>query len=734
MAEPATQPSAPDPEPPAPGRKRVQTPTVLQMEAVECGAAALAIILAYHGRIVPLEEMRLACGVSRDGSKADRMIVAAGNYGMEARGFKKEPEDLPAVEPPFIVFWNFNHFLVVEGFDGGFVYLNDPASGPRRVTAQEFDLAFTGIVLTFEPTPAFTKGGEFPSVWKALGARLVGSEAALAFVVLAGLALVIPGLVIPAFAKGFVDEVLVAKHEYWFKPLLLAMAVTTVLQYSLTWVQQTYLLRLETRLALSSSSRFFWHVLRLPVEFFSQRYAGDISQRVSSNDRVAQLLSGELATNFINVVQILFFGAVMMAYDVVLTLTGIVIVGLNIAAVTFVARKRKDGNRRLLQEQGKQMGVAIGGLQMIETLKASGAEADFFGRWSGYQAKVVNAQQEVDRYTQFLNVVPTCLTAVTTAAILGLGGLRVMEGAMTMGALVAFQSLMAAFTGPVTRLVALASSFQEIEGTLARLDDVARYPMDDSLGQPDPDLPNGEPPQLTGLVELRDVTFGYSRLEKPLITGLSATIRPGSRVAIVGGSGSGKSTVAKLVCGLYEPWAGEVFFDGKRRREIPRLVLANSLAFVDQDILLFEGSIRDNLTLWDTTISLSAAADATKDAAIHDELASRPGGLDSAVEEAGANFSGGQRQRLEIARALAQNPSILVLDEATSALDASTEKLIDDAIRRRGCTCLIIAHRLSTIRDADEIIVLENGKIVQRGTHDEMKGLPGSYSQLIGAE
>jgi NHLM bacteriocin system ABC transporter peptidase/ATP-binding protein len=704
------------------------------MEGVECGAAALAIILAYHGRVVPLEEMRVACGVSRDGSKASRMLAAARAYGLEAKGFKKEPESLKAVKPPFIVFWSFNHFLVVEGFEEGFVRLNDPASGPRRVTAEDFDLSFTGIVLTFEPTPAFTKGGEFPSVWKALRSRLVGSEAALAFVVLVGLALVIPGLVVPAFTKAFVDEVLVGNREYWFKPLLLAMGITTTVQCLLTWIQQSYLLRLETKLALTSSSRFFWHVLRLPLEFFSQRFAGDLSQRVSSNDRVAQLLSGELATNVINVVQILFFAAVMLTYDVTLTLVGILIVGLNIAAVTFVARKRKDGNRRLLQEQGKQMGMALGGLQMIETLKASGAEGDFFTRWSGYQAKVVNAQQEVDRYTQFLNAVPTFLTAVTTAVILGFGGFRVMEGAMTMGALVAFQSLMSAFTGPVTRLVALASSFQEIEGTLTRLDDVARYPMDAAIDLPEPELGEGELSQLTGLVELQNLTFGYSRLEEPLITGFSVTIRPGSRVAIVGGSGSGKSTVAKLVCGLYEPWTGEIRFDGRKRREVPRLVLANSLAFVDQDILLFEGSIRDNITLWDTTISLSTAADATRDAAIHEDLASRPGGVDSPVEEAGANFSGGQRQRLEIARALAQNPTILVLDEATSALDATTEKLIDDAIRRRGCTCLIIAHRLSTIRDADEIIVLEKGKIVQRGTHEEMKNLPGTYAQLIGAE
>ncbi|HEY4576040.1 MAG TPA: NHLP family bacteriocin export ABC transporter peptidase/permease/ATPase subunit [Thermoanaerobaculia bacterium] len=712
-----------------------RSPTVLQMEAVECGAAALAIVLAHHGRWVPLEELRVACGVSRDGSKASNVVKAARTYGLVAKGFKKEPQALRSMRLPAILHWNFNHFVVLDGFHKGRVFLNDPGTGPREVTEQELDEAFTGVVMTFEPGPEFARKGEPPRLIPALRRRLAGSRAALAFVFLAGLALAIPSLVVPAFSKVFVDSVLLESRRDWLPPLLLGLGLAGLLVGLLTWIQQVYLLRLETRMAVGSSSRFLWHVLRLPTEFFSQRYAGDISSRVAINDRVAQLLSRDLATNALGAVMIVFFAAVLFQYDAVLTLVGIAVVSLNVAALRYVSRRRVDGNRRLVQDQGKLLGTAIGGLQTIETLKATGGESDLFARWAGFQAKVVNGQQELERYTQLLDAVPPLLSTINTALILGIGGLRVIDGRLSLGGLVAFQLLMAAFIGPVNRLVSLGGKLQTVEGDMNRLDDVLRYRLDPTAGRGSGELPPlGEPVRLDGFLELRDVSFGYSRLDPPLIEGFSLILKPGSRVALVGGSGSGKSTLSRLVTGLYEPWSGEILLDGKPRAEIPPAVLTGSLAAVDQNVFLFEGTVRENLTLWDATIPLPEVVAAAKDACIHEDVAARPGGYESPVDEGGANWSGGQRQRLEIARALVGRPSILVLDEATSALDPTTESRIDESLRRRGCTCLIVAHRLSTIRDADEIIVLERGKVVQRGTHDELKGVEGPYARLISAE
>jgi NHLM bacteriocin system ABC transporter peptidase/ATP-binding protein len=704
------------------------------MEAVECGAAALAIVLAHYGRWVPLEELRVACGVSRDGSKASNVVKAARRYGLEAKGFKKEPKGLRDLPAPMIIHWNFNHFVVLEGFRRGKVRLNDPASGPREVSEEELDQAFTGVVLTFQPGPELRKGGEPPRLIGALKRRLAGSRAALVFAILTGLALVVPALVVPVFSRVFIDSVLLEGRRDWVRPLLFGMGFAALLQGALTWLQQAYLLRLESKMAVAGSSRFLWHVLRLPMEFFNQRFAGDISSRVLINDRVAQLLSRDLATSFLGAATIVFFASVMVQYDPLLTFVGIAVVSLNVAALRFVSRRRVDGNRRLLQDKGKLYGTAIGGLQMIETLKATGGEADLFARWAGYQAKVVNGRQGLERYTQVLDAVPPLLAAVNTAVILGIGGLRVMNGALTLGGLVAFQVLVASFVAPVGRLVSLGGRLQMVEGDMARLDDVLRYPPEVDAEDPDALPPAGDPVKLSGRLELRNVTFGYSRLDPPLIEGFSLVLRPGARVALVGGSGSGKSTLAKLVTGLYEPWEGEILFDGLRRPEIPRALRTSSLAAVDQSVFLFEGTVRDNLTLWDTTVPLPEVVAAAKDACIHEDIAARPRGYESLVDEGGANWSGGQRQRLEIARSLVHRPTLLVLDEATSALDPATEQQIDESLRRRGCTCLIIAHRLSTIRDADEIIVLERGKVAQRGTHEELKRIAGPYAQLISME
>ncbi len=717
-----------------PTPRRARTPNILQMEAVECGAAALAIVLGHHRRFVPLEELRVECGVSRDGSKASNIIRAARKYGLSAKGYKKEPDGLRQLPVPMIVHWNFNHFVVVEGFAGQRVFLNDPAVGPTEVTAEEFDKAFTGVVLIFEPTDQFVPGGEKAGLIQPLRRRSSGLSAALGFVVLAGVALVVPSLVAPTFTRVFVDQVLVKGLDAWMRPLLLFMAATALVLGALTALQGRYLLRLEARLSLGNSSRFFWHVLRLPIEFFNQRYAGEIGNRVQINDRVAALLSRDLATTALNLMVVVIYALLMLQYDLVLSLVSVVTAVINVLALRHVAARRVVLSQRMQQDRGKLMGTAMGGLQTIETVKAGGAESDFFARWAGYQAKVVNASQQLQLTEIFLGAVPPLLLSVNVALVLGIGGLRVIDGHLTMGMLVAFQSLTLAFLAPVNRMVGLGGQLQELQSGLNRLDDVLRAPLDPAARGDDARTSADGESRLEGYLTLREVSFGYSRLDPPLIDRLSLELRPGSRIALVGGSGSGKSTVARLVAGLYEPWTGEILFDGRPRAEVSRAVLSQSLAVVDQDISMFEGSLRDNLTLWDPTVSEHHLTNAAKDACIHDDITARPGGYGAGMEEAGRNFSGGQRQRLEIARALVVNPRILVLDEATSALDPTTEKLIDDNLRRRGCTCLIVAHRLSTIRDCDEIIVLEKGQVVQRGTHADLVAQGGAYARLIATE
>ena len=706
------------------------------MEGVECGAAALGIVLGYFGRYVPLTKLREETGVSRDGASALNIIKVAEKYGLESHGYKMEVEDLYKLDLPVIVFWGFGHFLVVEGFDKKNVYLNDPAMGPRTVSYEDFSKDYTGVVLTFKPTASFQKGGKKPSLYDGLKERVADSRTALIFIVLVGLALVIPGLVVPIFTKIFIDDYLVNQFKDWIQPLLIGMGITAIIRGILTYIQQKHLLKLETKIALTTSSKFFWHVFKLPMEFFTQRSTGDISSRIQLNDGIANLLSGQLATSILSCVTIVFYVIVMFFYDVKLTFVGIIIAGLNIFALQYISRKRKDLNKRMIREQYLLIGTSMQGIGAIETLKATGAESDFFSKWSSYLAKLINAQQRLGVYTQVLTAIPPFLTALNTAIILWLGSMQVMDGNMTMGMLVAFQSLMASFITPVNNLVNLGSNLQLIEGDIEKVDDVTENEIDkQSFPDEDADrikvLQTTPKVKLDGYLEMKDVTFGYNPLSAPLLTDFNLSLKPGSRVALVGASGSGKSTIARLVSGLYHPWSGDITFDTLKRNEIPREVMVNSFSMVNQEIFMFSGTIRDNLTMWNETIKQDTIVKAAKDADIHDIITSRPNGYDAVIAENGNNFSGGQKQRLEIARALCVNPTLLVMDEATSSLDPTTEKFIDDNVRRRGCTCLIIAHRLSTIRDSDEIIVLDDGKVVQRGTHEELIKEGGMYANLI---
>ena len=717
---------------------RVKTPTVLQMESVECGAACLAMVLGYYGAFIPLEKLRVECGVSRDGSKASKIVMAARRFGLKADGYKREIAGLRYTTFPAILFWDFCHFVVLEGFKGGKAFINDPASGRRTVSFDEFDASYTGVVLEFSKGEAFEKQGEKTSLFAALRSRAKGMGSVLLYVILLGLFLVIPGMVIPAFSRFFIDTILVAKLTGFLKPLLIAMGLTALLSGILHLVQRYTLMRFHIKLSLSSSAQFLNHVFRMPVEFFAQRMPGEICNRLLSNDTVAELISTRLTSAAVNLFCIVFYGVLMFRYDVPLTLLCIAMLALNFFVLWLTSEQVKVGSLKAQMEMGNLYGQTMSGISMIETLKASGLENDFYQQWAGQQAKVVLQNQKNSRLLQALSQLPLSLSQMLSLLVLSVGALRVMHGNLTMGMLVAFQTLQVSFMAPVTEFLQMAKEIQSSQADMCRLDDVMNYPVqkryrdDFEENAADKGKKRESIEKLHGYVSLRNVTFGYDRLSAPLIENLNLELKPGSRIALVGGSGSGKSTIGKLVCSLYAPWSGEILFDGKKVSEIDRSQFVSSVAMVDQDIFLFEGTVRDNLTMWNPQEEdENSYIQAAKDACIHESIAERPNGYFSSVEEGGKNFSGGQRQRLEIARALTGNPRILVLDEATSALDPITELLVDRNIRRRGCTCIIIAHRLSTIRDCDEIIVLDSGKIMQRGTHEELMEQEGMYRELI---
>ena len=710
-------------------QRPVRTPTVLQMEALDCGPATLAIVLGHFGRWVPLEELREAAGVSRNGSNAAALLHVARSYGLDVQGIKAEPESLRHVKPPMILHWDFSHFVVFEGFvRRDRARINDPRTGSREVTLEELDKSMTGVVLVTRPGPKFEAKGRPPQLFTALRQRLAGSGTALFFLFLASVLLLGPGLALPSLTQLFIDKILVGGQQPWVLPVFAGLGLMGLLSGLLTWVQREHLLRLETRMAVVESSRFLWHLLRLPLEFFHQRFTGDISSRVGLNDQIAQLLSRQLATNALGVVVILVFGGFMFRIDPVLTLTSLAVISLNVVVLRWVSRKRTDSNRQLLREQGSLNGIALWGLEMIESLKATGSETDLFSRWAGQQAKVVNLRQALERINLPLHTLPAFLTALNTAVILGLGGLRVVEGQLSLGALIAFQMLTAAFVAPANRLVNLGGRLQLAEGEVALCADVLQTVPAVDL-EPRGSVADHRP--LDGRLEIRGVEFGYDT-EDPVLRGIDFALEPGDWVALVGRTGSGKSTMSKLVAGLYEPWEGEILFDGTARQDLDRSRWTRSVAVVDQDIFVFEGTVRENLTLWDPSVPTERLIQACADAEILDDVMQRPGGLDAEVREGGTNWSGGQLQRLEIARALAGDPSLLLLDEATSALDPETErKIVANLRRRRSMSCLIVAHRLSTVRDADEILVFEEGRVVERGDHETLVRSGRRYKALV---
>ncbi len=714
--------------------QRISTPVLLQMHASECGAACLGIVLGYFGRWVPLTELREKCEVSRDGSSAASILRASRHYGLECNGLSVRAEQLKMLELPLVLFWQFSHFLVLEGIDSRYYYLNDPSTGRRRVSAEEFEKGYSGIALRFKRGEDFTPGGERPDLFRQLNGLIAGSWRLLTGVVACGLMLTLLTLVVPASLGVFVDDVM-AKHGTW-GGLVTALLGGGVLVYVLSLLKHRFLKRLAVRVSVAGYSNGMSRLLRLPVEFFENRLAGDVTDRVSSTDRIAKNLADQFLALVIDMAMSAVFLVAMFLYDSVLTLIVLVLALLHAVLARFLNNLRAVRSQTMRREQGLLIGLGMQMLSHVDNLRMTGTDDRFFSRWSGQQARELRARQLYSELGSVNASLPGLVDALRSAAILGIGGMMVMQGDMTLGMLVGFYILAEMFLAPVERFLEFAENRQALETDLQRLEDISKTDEDPVFRHRNPESDtihtfNGRL-QLAGQLKLRNVTFGYNRSRPPLIKDFNLVIKPGQRIAVVGPSGSGKSTLARLVSGVFQPWSGEIMFDDHLRDQIPEEVLRQSISMVDQEIVLFSASLRDNITLWNPAIPDEVLFAATRDAQIHDEVLLRPQGYATLVEEGGSNFSGGQRQRLEIARALVGNPTVLILDEATSALDAATEEYVDDALRRRGVTCLIVAHRLSTVRDCDEIIVLDEGVTVQRGTHDELiADRDGVYYKLV---
>ena len=710
-----------------------KVPVIMQLEALECGAAALAMVMAYYGKWVPLEQVRLDCGVSRDGSKAKNIYLAAERYGFSVKAYRMSPEAIREKGRfPCIIHWNMNHFVVLDGFRGRHVYLNDPARGEVRVTWEEFDRSFTGVTIIPVPSERFEPSGKRRSTVEFARKRLAGAGAAVAFAMLTTAISYLFGIANSVTSRIFMDRLLTGINSDWLYPFIGLMILLALIQLVVAWAQTIYSLRINGKMAVIGNTTYMWKVLRLPMEFFSQRLAGDIQSRAAMNASIAGTLVNTFAPILLNTGMMIFYLVLMLRQSPMLTLIGLVTLVLNIFMSRVISNHRINITRVQMRDAGKLEAATVSGIEMIETIKASGAENGFFQKWAGYQASVNLQSGKTALTDSFLGMIPTFFSTLANCAVLVFGVWMTMRGQFTLGAVLMFQGFLGSFISPAMTLVSAGQTIQEMRTQMERVEDVMEYPTDESVQEREPEVPELE--KLRGNVELRNVTFGYSRLEAPLISGFSLKMKTGDRIALVGASGCGKSTISKLVSGLYQPWSGEILFDGRPRSAYPREVMSGSLAVVDQDIILFEDTVANNIKMWDDSIQDFEMILAARDARLHEDITRLSGGYQHRLTSGGHDLSGGQRQRLEIARVLAQDPTVIILDEATSALDARTEYEVVNAIKDRGITCIVIAHRLSTVRDCDEIIVLDKGRVAERGTHDELMSRGGLYADLVASE
>ncbi|MBQ6441597.1 MAG: NHLP family bacteriocin export ABC transporter peptidase/permease/ATPase subunit [Lachnospiraceae bacterium] len=711
-----------------------KVPVVMQLEALECGAASLAMVMAHYGKWVPLSQAREDCGVSRDGSNARNILKAARSYGMEAHGYRYEPEDLlNSGSFPCIVHWEFNHFIVLDGVRGDKVYVNDPARGNLTMSRKEFDEGFTGVVLTITPGPDFVPSGKKKSVLGFAKKSLRGTGPAIFFVVLTTIVTSLITIIEAGFSRIFMDQLLTRRDLHIMLPFIVALGGFSLIQVVAAWIQAIYSLRITGKMAVIGNATYLWKVLRLPMKFFSQRMAGDIQQRKDTNAGIANSLINTIAPLFLDSLMMIFYLTVMIRYSVPLTLVGITSVLVNLVVSRVISKKRVNVTRVQMRDEGKLVSSTVTGVEMIETIKSSGAEDGYFRRWAGFQASVNTQVVRYARMDAYLGLIPSIVQVAANLSVQIMGVYLVMHGDFTNGMVLQFQGFMSQFLAPAASLISASQTVTEMRTQMERLEDVMEYPAaldgKELLSEDDSGYQ-----KLSGTLSMQHVTFGYSKLAEPLIKDFNLEIKRGGRVAFVGASGCGKSTLSKLISGLYEPWEGKILFDGKEIKDIRRSVFTGSVAVVDQDITLFEDSIANNIKMWDHSVEDYEMILAARDAQIHEDIMQRDGGYSYQIMENGKDFSGGQRQRMEIARVLAQDPTIVIMDEATSALDAQTEYDVVKAIEDRGITCIVVAHRLSTIRDCDEIIVMDRGNVVERGTHEELMANDGLYKELITSE
>lgn len=709
---------------------RVKVPTILQMTEVECGAASLCMILAQLGKWVPLSSMREACGISRDGATARDLVDAAQGFGLVGAGHVGDNSKLVDLQMPAIIWIRRSHFVVLEGAKDGTYWINDPAAGRYEWSATEFGENYSGAAVNFTKAPDFAQGGHRYRLSVDLKSRLINSRTGVWFAIFTGLLAMVLGIAIAPISQVFVNGVMTDGAVSAVTTLAFAMLAIGVIRGGLTLLQYGVLTRIQMKFSLVGSASFLQQLMRLPVLFYMQRSVGDLSQRITYNSVVGQLLATQIASASISIVGVVAYAVVLLMYQWMIGLVVLALAAVNIVLLYVLNAKRTTVQSRITHAQNELRGATVSTVRSIETLKATGMEDQAFGTLAGEQARYVSAQSALVMSSALLGTIPTVIFSLTSASILILGGWLVVNGSFTFGALLAVQALALNLGAPLQTLMSAGSQVQLIGANLKSLDDV----LDQSLDPRYSRTGESTDQDFSGHIELRNVTFGYSKRHRPVITNFSLELQPGKRVALVGISGAGKTTIGNLAAGLLEPWAGEVLFDGKPLSAFAPGTIEGQLAKVDQTIVLFEGTVRENVSLWDSTIPDADIRRALADACILDDVLPRQNGLGARVEEDGRNFSGGQCQRLEIARALAMNPRAIILDEATSALDTETEKHVDGALRARGVGCLIIAHRLSTIRDADEIVVLgRGGAVMERGTHAELMAMNGLYADLVGA-
>ena len=705
------------------------TPVIMQLEALECGAASLAMLMAYYGKWVPLEQVRVDCGVSRNGSNAKNILKAAEKYGFKTRGFAYNIEKLKAEGKfPAIIHWGGAHFVVLNGFKGNHAIVNDPAKGLVKYDLETFDELFTGIYLEITPSEEFFPSGERKSILDFAKRRLKGAAGLIAFFSVITILFYIFGIINPTMSQAFVDRILSGSQHDWLNTFFIIVTGVALAQVIVTAVQSYYAYKIRGELDLHGSTTYMWRVLRLPIEFFSQRMVGDLQSRQAENAVIAETLVGVFAPLFFNTIMIIVYTVIMLKKSLILTVVGVVTVVLNAFISQYVSKVRVNISRVNSRDNAKLTAMTSKGIEMIETIKSNGAEASYFDSWSEVQDDVTRGKMKMIRTNQFLGLLPSFLLIIANYSVLILGVYFTMHGEFTIGAILGFQGILTAFMNPAMTIINSGQTLQEMRTSMERVDDVMEYPLDPNVTR---DVHTDEYAKIKGDIVLKNVTFGYSRLEEPILIDFNLEIKQGQKVAIVGSTGSGKSTLSKLISGLYSPWSGEITFDGKKIEEMDHEIFTSSVAVVDQDITMFEDTIMNNIKMWDESIEDFEVIMACKDARIHDHIMTREGAYNALVLEGGRNFSGGEKQRLEIARSLAIDPSIIILDEATSALDAKTEYEVVEDIKARGITSIVIAHRLSTIRDADIIVVLDEGRIVEQGAHEDLMKLQGAYYDLV---